>query len=63
MKSLQSHYGEDKIKLVHRFGRGIGSAYKKMFEIAEGDQIVIMDADLSHHVALNLASRLAKSSF
>jgi glycosyltransferase involved in cell wall biosynthesis len=31
---------------------GLGSAYKFGIEFAKGDYIVIMDADMSHHVRL-----------
>lgn len=39
----------DKIKLtVREEAKGIGSAYKKGFEKAEGDKVIQMDADFSH---------------
>ena len=46
-------YGEDKIKLRARAGKlGLGSAYIHGLQHCEGDYIVLMDADLSHHVSL-----------
>ena len=50
-QSLQSVYGEDKIVLKPRPGKlGLGSAYIHGLKYAKGDFIIIMDADMSHHV-------------
>lgn len=50
-KDLQRIYGEDKIVLKPRASKlGLGSAYIHGISFATGNFIVIMDADLSHHV-------------
>merc|ERR1712002_981361 len=49
-KQLQKIYGEKKIVLKPRSGKlGLGTAYIHGMLHANGDFIVIMDADLSHH--------------
>jgi len=49
-KELQSIYGEDKILLRPRASKlGLGTAYIHGIKHANGDFIIIMDADLSHH--------------
>ena len=54
VKGLQSIYGEDKIVLAARAGKlGLGSAYIHGLERCKNDYIVLMDADLSHHVRFN----------
>lgn len=47
---IQDIYGKDQIVILNR-GRklGLGTAYKAGLELATGDYIVLMDADLSHH--------------
>lgn len=48
---MQEIYGEKLIKLLLRKGKlGLGSAYIEGCELCEGDYIIIMDADFSHHV-------------
>ena len=54
IKDLQKIYGNDKIKLHARPGKlGLGSAVIDGLRDCSGDFIILMDADLSHHV-LNL---------
>lgn len=51
-QDLQKIYGEDKILLRPRKGKlGLGTAYIHGIEHATGNFIIIMDADLSHHVS------------
>lgn len=51
-KELQKIYGDDKILLRPRASKlGLGTAYIHGIEHASGDFIIIMDADLSHHVS------------
>lgn len=50
-KQLQAIYGEDKILLRPREAKlGLGTAYIHGIKHANGNYIIIMDADLSHHV-------------
>jgi len=50
LEQLQRHYGEKIIKLRPRAGKlGLGTAYIHGLKHAEGEFIIIMDADLSHH--------------
>ncbi|XP_062548139.1 dolichol-phosphate mannosyltransferase subunit 1 [Armigeres subalbatus] len=49
-KELQKIYGEDRILLRPRASKlGLGTAYIHGIEHANGNFIIIMDADLSHH--------------
>lgn len=49
-RQLQGVYGTDKIVILNRGMKlGLGTAYKAGLELANGDYIVLMDADLSHH--------------
>jgi dolichol-phosphate mannosyltransferase len=51
VKALAEEYGDDKIILRPRPGKlGLGTAYVHGLTAASGDYVVIMDADLSHHV-------------
>lgn len=51
-KQLQKIYGEDKILLRPRPSKlGLGTAYVHGMKHASGNFIIIMDADLSHHVS------------
>lgn len=51
-KSLQKIYGEHKIVLKPREKKlGLGTAYIHGIKHATGNYIIIMDADLSHHVS------------
>lgn len=50
-RQLQKIYGENKIVLRPREKKlGLGTAYIHGIKSATGDFIIIMDADLSHHV-------------
>jgi len=54
-KQLQHVYGENKIILKPREKKlGLGTAYMHGIKYATGNFIVIMDADLSHHVHIML---------
>lgn len=62
VKDLQKIYGSDKVVLAARAGKlGLGSAYIHGLERCRYDYVVLMDADLSHHVSLllTIAFRLA----
>jgi len=49
-QSMQDIYGADKIVLYDRGKKlGLGTAYKAGLSLANGDYIILMDADLSHH--------------
>lgn len=51
IKELQKVYGQDKMKLHARAGKlGLGSAYIDGIKTCTGDFIILMDADLGHHV-------------
>lgn len=51
-KELQQIFGEQKIVLRPREAKlGLGTAYIHGIKHARGNFIVIMDADLSHHVS------------
>jgi len=51
VKKLQEVYGEDRILLRARPKKlGLGTAYVHGLKHASGNFVVIMDADLSHHV-------------
>lgn len=51
-KELQRIYGEDRIVLRPRGAKlGLGTAYIHGIKHANGNFIIIMDADLSHHVS------------
>lgn len=53
-KQLQTIYGSDKIVLRPREKKlGLGTAYIHGIKHATGNFIIIMDADLSHHVTMN----------
>ena len=52
-KKLQEIYGEGTVVLRPRETKlGLGTAYVHGLQHAKGDYIIIMDADLSHHVSL-----------
>lgn len=47
---LQDIYSREQIVILNRGKKlGLGTAYKAGLELATGDYIVLMDADLSHH--------------
>jgi dolichol-phosphate mannosyltransferase len=49
-KQLQDIYGADNVLILNRGKKlGLGTAYKAGLELATGDYVVLMDADLSHH--------------
>lgn len=49
-KQLQDIYGTEKIIILNRGKKlGLGTAYKAGVELANGDHVILMDADLSHH--------------
>lgn len=57
-KQLQNVYGENKIVLRPREKKlGLGTAYMHGIKHATGNFIVIMDADLSHHVFILILKR------
>ena len=48
---LQTIFGEEHMKILKRPGKmGLGSAYIDGLKLATGNFVVLMDADLSHHV-------------
>ena len=50
-KELQKIYGTEKLVVTGREKKlGLGSAYIFGMKYAKGDYVIIMDADLSHHV-------------
>ena len=52
VKDLQRIYGSDSVVLAARAGKlGLGSAYIHGLERCQYDYVVLMDADLSHHVS------------
>lgn len=54
-KDLQNIYGEETIVLRPRGSKlGLGTAYIHGIKHATGDFIIIMDADLSHHVSIKV---------
>uniref|UniRef100_A0A7S2V7R1 Dolichol-phosphate mannosyltransferase subunit 1 n=1 Tax=Entomoneis paludosa TaxID=265537 RepID=A0A7S2V7R1_9STRA len=49
-EALQNSYPSGRIKILKRKGKlGLGSAYLDGLKQADGERIIIMDADLSHH--------------
>lgn len=57
-KQLQRVYGDDKIVLKPREKKlGLGTAYMHGIKYATGNFIVIMDADLSHHVCVTMMNK------
>lgn len=54
-KQLQKIFGKEKIVLRPREKKlGLGTAYIHGMKHATGNFIIIMDADLSHHVRISL---------
>jgi dolichol-phosphate mannosyltransferase len=48
--ALQQSYGKDHVTIVSRPGKlGLGTAYNAGLQVAKGQWIILMDADLSHH--------------
>ena len=59
-KQLQKIYGEEKILLKPREKKlGLGTAYIHGMKHATGNFILIMDADLSHHVRSSITINLS----
>lgn len=57
VKDLQRIYGSDRVVLAARAGKlGLGSAYIHGLERCRYEYVVLMDADLSHHVSAFLSS-------
>jgi dolichol-phosphate mannosyltransferase len=55
VKDLIKIYGADKIILNARPGKmGLGSAYIDGLKRCSGTHVILMDADLSHHVSFQL---------
>ena len=49
-QALQKSYGTDHVTIVSRKGKlGLGTAYIAGLQKANGQRIILMDADLSHH--------------
>ena len=49
--SLQKIFGADKLKILKRPGKlGLGTAYIDGLKLVTGNFVILMDADLSHHV-------------
>lgn len=49
-KQLQELYSKQEIVILNRGKKlGLGTAYKAGLDLANGDYILLMDADLSHH--------------
>ena len=52
-KELQRLFGEDKVKILLRPGKlGLGTAYIDGLKLCTGNFVILMDADLSHHVSV-----------
>lgn len=48
--SMQEIYGEDAIRIISRAGKlGLGSAYMDGLRHCNGNFVILMDADMSHH--------------
>ena len=63
-KKLQEIYGEETVVLRPREKKlGLGTAYVHGLKHAKGDYIIIMDADLSHHVSLGTRNVETLASF
>lgn len=55
-KQLQEIYGADKIILRPREKKlGLGTAYIHGIKHAKGNYVILMDADLSHHVKYRIS--------
>ena len=56
-RKLQDLYSSDRIVLHERPGKlGLGTAYIDGLKKARGNYIILMDADLSHHVRQSASS-------
>ena len=62
-KDLQRIYGSEKIVLAPREKKlGLGTAYIHGIKRASGNFVIIMDADLSHHVRNYIHTIFSKES-
>lgn len=62
-KQLVKIYGDDKILLRPRASKlGLGTAYIHGCSHATGNFVIIMDADLSHHVRIHKAASFSSFS-
>lgn len=49
-QKIQQSFGKDHVQIVSRQGKlGLGTAYVAGLQVAQGDRVVLLDADLSHH--------------
>ena len=49
-EAIQTSYGKEYVTIVSRAGKlGLGTAYVAGLQVAKGERIILMDADLSHH--------------
>lgn len=56
-KKLQTLYGKDRVEILKRTQKlGLASAYMTGIDLADGDFVIILDADMSHHVSAELSS-------
>lgn len=63
VRELQKIYGSDKVVLAPRAGKlGLGSAYIHGLDKCRYDYVVLMDADLSHHVSLDQITLFSEES-
>lgn len=61
-QQCQDVYGKDKIVLRPREKKlGLGTAYVHGLEHAKGNFIIIMDADLSHHVSISRSDSILRA--
>ena len=64
VKDLQRIYGSDRVVLAARAGKlGLGSAYIHGLERCRYEYVVLMDADLSHHVSFKPFLNSSYASF
>lgn len=50
-EKLRDTYGPEHIKILSRQGKlGLGSAYVDGLKLVKGNYVIILDADMSHHV-------------
>lgn len=49
-QAIQKSFGSKRVSIVSREGKlGLGTAYIAGLKVANGERIILMDADLSHH--------------
>lgn len=50
-EKLRDTYGRDKFKILTRKGKlGLGTAYVDGLKLVDGNYVIVLDADMSHHV-------------